>query len=90
MPPNKWIISFSKKAEKSLEKIPKKYLKTILEAIDEMSIDPDLGDVKKMVGTKNIYRKRVGVYRILFEKYKDILFIDIINIADRKDIYKIF
>ncbi len=90
MPPNKWIISFSKKAEKSLEKIPKKYLKTILEAIDEMSTDPDLGDVKKMVGTKNIYRKRVGVYRILFEKYKDILFIDIINIPDRKDVYKIF
>ena len=90
MPPNKWIISFSKKAEKSLEKIPKKYLKTILEAIDEMSVDPGLGDVKKMVGTKNIYRKKVGVYRILFEKYKDILFIDIINVADRKDIYKIF
>ncbi len=87
---NKWTISFSKKAEKSLEKIPKDSLKIVLNAIDEMSIDPNLGDVKKMVGTKSVYRKRAGAYRILFEKYKDILFIDIINIADRKDVYKLF
>jgi mRNA interferase RelE/StbE len=44
------------------------------------------GDVKKLKGSKNQYRLRVGKYRVLFELEADL--ITIYDVGHRKDIYK--
>ena len=45
-----------------------------------------LGDVKKLKGSRNQYRLRVGNYRVLFELEADT--ITVYNLGHRKDIYK--
>jgi mRNA interferase RelE/StbE len=84
----KWIIILSKSVEKSLLKIPEKYRNGIKESIDEMESGPYLGDVKKIKGESNLYRKKSGTYRILYSIYAEVIQINIVDIAHRKDIYK--
>jgi mRNA interferase RelE/StbE len=44
------------------------------------------GDIKKLKGSKNQYRLRVGKYRILFELESTT--ITVYDIGNRKDIYR--
>jgi mRNA interferase RelE/StbE len=44
------------------------------------------GDVKKLKGSRNQYRLRVGNYRVLFELEADT--ITVYDLGHRKDIYK--
>jgi len=44
------------------------------------------GDVKKLKGTKNRYRLRVGDYRIIFARTGELIFIE--NIDNRGQVYK--
>ena len=85
---NKWHVGLSKKAEKAFVKIKPEYVKLIQKSLLEMETDPYCGDVKKLKGGINVYRKRVGIYRIIYSVYKDIVYIEVLDIAHRKDVYK--
>lgn len=88
MPGNIWHINLSKDTQKSLLKVPDKNKLQIKNAIEEMKTGPFVGDVKKLKGSKNVYRKRVGYYRLIFTIIFDILYIEIIDVIQRKDAYK--
>ena len=88
MPGSKWYINLTKDAQKSLLKIPENKRFKINEAIAEMEFGPFVGDVKKFKGHKNLYRKRVGDYRLIFSIMFDILYIEIVEVVNRKDAYK--
>lgn len=78
-----WKVLVDPKARKSLEGIPKKYSERIKEAIDKMEIDPFRGDLEKLGGQENVWRKRIGSYRIRYEIYKDRKIIYIFKIERR-------
>jgi mRNA-degrading endonuclease RelE of RelBE toxin-antitoxin system len=63
-----WTIELSASAIKELKRLPRDRQAQIVCAIDEMEADPLAGDVKPLQGAewKGRYRKRVGVYRIIF------------------------
>lgn len=44
-------------------------------------------DIKKMTSLKNIYRLRLGDYRVLYTIKSDIITIIVMKIANRKDVY---
>lgn len=85
------IIRYSKDALKFLAKLDKKSVTRIREAINGLTLEPPVGDIKLMQGyTDNRKRLRVGSWRIIY-KYGakaqvEILFI--IDIGNRGDIYK--
>ena len=85
---SRWKINFTKAASKSLAKISTKYLPLIEYAIKELEINPYAGDIKKLKGCNGLYRKRAGVYRIVYFIINDMLYIEIVDIDHRKDIYK--
>ncbi len=74
-------INYSKQAVKFLSKQDKSTQKRIVVAINKL---PN-GDVKKLQG-KIEYRLRVGNYRIIFNAFGNILYIEEIN--NRGQIYK--
>lgn len=81
-------LLLSKQASKFLDKLSEplrgRFDKTLL----KLEKDPFPNGAKKLVGTVdiNLFRVRVGDYRIIYRVSKDALYID--EIDHRKDIYR--
>ena len=85
------IIKYSKDALKFLSKLDAKSVNRIRSAIQGLTLDPPVGDIKVMQGyTDSRKRLRVGTWRIIYkygaENEVEILFV--IDIGNRGDIYK--
>jgi mRNA interferase RelE/StbE len=82
-------ITFKKSAVKELQRLPTFAVKNISKAIDKLAETPRPEGSKKLVDSKeNMWRIRVGDYRILYVIEDKIQIIDIRRIGHRKDIYK--
>lgn len=66
-----WEIRVHKDVEKEMRRFPLHDKNRILEGIDEIRINPYIGDIKKMSGEENVWRRRIGSYRIFYELYYD-------------------
>jgi len=86
------LVKIDKSFEKDIKKIhSKKILKKISETIKNVRTSSELQDIKnlrKLSGTKNEYRIRIGDYRIGIIITNDIVLF--IRCLHRKDIYKYF
>jgi mRNA interferase RelE/StbE len=78
-------ILIAKRAEKYLKKIPKIDQIAIVRKI-RLLTSPSSNE-EKLKGLKNIYRVRVGDYRIVFRRTKEEIFI--VLIGHRKEIYQL-
>ncbi len=81
-------ILFKPSAVKQGKKLPTKIQNRIREAIDKLKTEPRKVGCKKLRGEVNLYRIRVGDYRIVYEIEDDRLIILVLKIAHRKDIYQ--
>ena len=77
-------IKLTKKAEKFIKKQDKDTQKRIIKSIIEIP----KGDIKKLKGMDEVFRLRVGDFRILFEKNDKELIIIVIDVGNRGQIYK--
>lgn len=79
------IVTYSKTALSYLQKLDRKTKQRVFEAINRI---PGKGDIIKMKGRKiqNIFRLRVGSYRIIFLMEKKV--IEVLDIAPRGEAYK--
>ena len=81
-------VVLKKSAEKDLEKINPVYYNSVISRIKGLSENPrPLGCVKLSV-SKNAYRIRVGVYRIVYSIEDDILVVEVIKIDHRRNVYR--
>ena len=62
-----WVLQIDDSVYKSLRKIPHAYAARLLEVIRDLPEDPFRGDIKKMKGEQNVWRRRIGAYRIRYE-----------------------
>ncbi len=81
----KWRIVIEKPALKFLQKQPLPQRERLLKAIYGL---PDLGDIKPMAGHENLFRMRVGTYRVLYSIEHDVLIVRVLNAGNRGDVYK--
>ncbi|KKT30086.1 hypothetical protein A3G55_02345 [Candidatus Giovannonibacteria bacterium RIFCSPLOWO2_12_FULL_44_25] len=65
-----WIIFIDGKAKKYLRRIPKQDSGRVREALRELVHNPYAGDIEKMEGKIDAWRRRVGSYRIFYEIYE--------------------
>lgn len=80
-------IILSPRAEKQLKKLSKVNQIIIANKIRSISKSAEVSGEKRLKEYKNIYRVRIGDYRIVYKKTTKELYI--ILIGHRKDIYKI-
>jgi mRNA interferase RelE/StbE len=80
-------VVFTAKARKQLVELPRLVAKRIVEKIEELATDPFSQDIKKLTGMA-LYRLRVGDYRVIFDLKHDELYILIVKVGHRKEIYK--
>jgi len=80
-------IKINRSSQKSLAKLPQKYQNNIISAIRSLSGNVHPNGCKKLSG-RNAWRIRIGRYRVIYEIHDNELFIMVISIAHRKDVYK--
>ena len=84
-----YSIVISQSALKQLQNLQKLFVKKIGRAIEKLADDPRPIGVKKLKGSnENLYRIRVGDYRVVYLIDEEIKLVDIRRIGHRKDIYK--
>lgn len=86
------IVTFTKKFEKSFDKIKderfRKAITMMVRATQKATSTPEIPNLKKMTGHKTAFRIRIKDYRIgvFIEGEK----VEFAALAHRKDIYKLF
>jgi len=83
-----YSIEVSATAEKQLRKLSKKDQISVLKRIQELSGEPRPNHSRKLRGQDNIYRVRVGNYRILYSIENKHLTIIILKVGHRRDVYR--
>jgi mRNA interferase RelE/StbE len=82
-------ITFKKSAVKELEKLPKKIIVLITNSIFSLVEVPRPSGCKKLKGSStDLWRIRVGDYRVIYSIDEEIKIIDIKKVGHRKDIYE--
>ena len=81
-------IEISATAEKQLKKLPRDAQRSIVKAILTLGDDPFPRGSRKLRGYEDLYRIRVGVYRILYSVESNRLIVIILKIGHRKDVYR--
>ena len=81
-------IEYSKEVVKYLNRLENKSKKRIKEALKKLSVIPPGGDIKQLQAQRNLYRLRVGDFRILFSIHAEKNIILINEIGMRGEIYK--
>jgi mRNA interferase RelE/StbE len=82
-------IEFAPAATRQLGSLPRKQKVRIASKIDALSSDPRPPGCVKLRGSEDIYRIRVGDYRILYQVKDDILLVLVVKVAHRGEAYKI-
>lgn len=84
-------VEFVLSAKKEFDKLPSLVKDKIADAILFLSQNPfsELLKVKKLKGADELYRIRVGDYRVVYEVHQHTLLIVVIKIGHRKDIYRL-
>lgn len=83
-----YSIEVSATAEKQLRKLSKKDQISVLKRIQELSRESRPNRSRKLRGQDNIYRVRVGNYRILYSIENKLLTIIILKVGHRRDVYR--
>ena len=83
-----WDIRLSNNAEKFLKKLKfKDDINRLLNGLNELKNGPFVRHYKKLEGTENKYRIRVGDYRMTYETDENLKIIFVLDIGLRKNIY---
>lgn len=81
-------IELKPSAQDSLAKIAKPHQRRIAKRIDQLAENPRPRGAKKLAGSDDFWRIRVGEYRIIYQIHDDVLLVLIVRIGGRGDVYR--
>ena len=80
-------LEITPSAKKDLESLPKKTRQRVLEAVHKLAVTPRPRGCKKLQGTKDSYRIRVGDYRVIYEVSDEAVTVLIVRVRHRREAY---
>lgn len=83
-----YLLEFAPAAEKELDGLPKKAMQRVLRAIHDLAENPRPRDCKKLKGADNLFRIRVGRYRVIYAIFDKTITVVIVRVRHRKDAYE--
>lgn len=81
-------VYFKPSADRALKKLPPDAQRRIVGAAAMLAYEPRPAGVVKMAGHENLWRIRVGVYRVVYEIHDDRLVVLVLRVAHRKDSHR--
>ena len=80
-------VLFKPSADKALRKLPESIQVRIATAAKGLRADPRPRGCLKLKGEGNLWRIRVGDYRVVYTIEDDELIVLVVRVAHRKDVY---
>ena len=82
-----YSLKIKQSALKEIQKLDKPIRKILIEAIDNLAVNPHVG--KPLKGDlSGLRRIRVGFYRVIYEINEGEVLILVLRVAHRKDVYR--
>ncbi|OGT08562.1 MAG: hypothetical protein A2V89_05000 [Gammaproteobacteria bacterium RBG_16_37_9] len=81
-------IVFTSGAAKQLEKLGGSEQKLIVRKIKKLDIGQPNNNIKKLIGIADLYRLRIGNYRVIYQVRHKELVILVLKIGHRNDVYR--
>jgi len=76
-------------ASKELARLGTKHDRArIVAAINRLAESPRPVRSEKLAGTDELYRIRIGDYRVIYEVLDDVLLVTVVKAAHRRDVYR--
>jgi mRNA interferase RelE/StbE len=84
----RWEIVLARQPEKILRRLPRGLLQRVEQTIESLAENPRPPGCKRLVGHRDLYRVRVGDWRIIYAIEDDRLIVLIVKIAPRGRVYR--
>lgn len=83
-----YSVELTRTAEKQLRRIAKRDRNRLVEAIRGLADRPRPSGARKLQGYDDVFRIRVGQYRVVYEVFDDRVVVIVLKVGHRKDLYK--
>ena len=83
-----YSVELTRTAEKQLRRIAQRHRIRLVEAIHGLVDRPRPHGARKLQGYDDVYRIRVGQYRVVYEVLEDRVIVIVLKVGHRRDIYK--
>jgi mRNA interferase RelE/StbE len=83
-----YSVTFARSARKELQKLPSAVAQRIIERIETLTTTPRPSGVIKLQGDKDLWRIRVGDYRVIYTIDAASRTIDVSAVRHRRDAYR--
>ena len=84
----RYDIEISQTAEKQLKKLPRREQQRVVAAVVALGSEPFPRGSRRLTGYDDVWRIRVGQYRVIYSVAKKKLIIIVLKIGQRKDVYR--
>ena len=81
-------IRVSRTAERGLRRLERRDQQRIVAAVRSLASDPRPPGSRKLQGYEDVFRIRVGAYRILYSVSNTELIVIVLKIGHRRDVYR--
>lgn len=83
-----YVVEVKPSARKELEDLPNNVLARVLRKMESLSENPRPAGCKKLKGYRDLWRIRVGDWRILYIIYDGAKLVSVTRIAHRREVYE--
>ena len=83
-----YTITFARSARRELEALDAPLVERIVTAIEALARAPRPRGCRKLRGERNLWRIRIGEYRVVYAVYDERQLVDIISVRHRSNAYE--
>jgi len=81
-------VALTPGARRQLSGLPRPAQVRVAAKISDLSQDPRPSGVRKLSGEEELYRIRVGDYRVIYGIDDEVLVVLVVKVGDRKEVYR--
>lgn len=82
-------VEIAPAAKRQIKKLPYDVQQKVVAKLEELTFEPRPDGVKKLEGSDNLYRVRLGKYRIIYEIQDGLLLVTVVKVKHRSDVYRL-
>lgn len=83
-----YSVSLKSSAKRELARLPEEAISRIFPKIEALAADPRPHGCKKLRGSRDVWRIRIGDYRVVYTIEDTAKQIEVTRIAHRRDVYE--